>query len=202
MASHTYLARCAPPRARRRKPDLARLVADAASRDEHAWGALVQEFDGLLRSVARNYRLGAADVVDVVQNTWLKAWCHLGQLRDPTAIGSWLVAMLRRDALRTLQVAVREVLTDAPPESERHGDCPAQVLIDRECETHVRQAVDRLSGRQRQLISCLLASPPLTYEAVSERLEMPIGSIGPTRERALERLRRDRDLCALAAARA
>jgi RNA polymerase sigma factor (sigma-70 family) len=190
-----------PEGSRAAKTDLARLADAAAAGDEHAWAGLVHRFDRLLRSVARSYGLGAADIEDAVQNTWLKAWCHLDQLRDPNAIGSWLVAMLRRDALRTLQRGVREVLTDTPPDGrEPQSPSAEQALIDRECVTFVRDAVDRLSGRQHQVISCLMASPRPSYEEISARLEMPIGSIGPTRERALEQLRRDRELRQLAVA--
>jgi len=172
--------------------DVARLAADAAAGDEQAWTALVGRFDGLLRAVAKSYRLASADTEDVVQNTWLRAWCSLDQLRDTGAIAGWLLVTLRREAMRTLQRGVREVLTDATEQfCEGRLESPDHALIQRECEAHLHDAVGRLPGRQRQVLSCLLMDPAPSYEQISERLGMPIGSIGPTRERAVGRLRQD-----------
>ena len=80
--------------------------------DEFAWSELVRRLDGVLRGVARRYRLASADVDDVVQTTWLRAVDHVGRLHDPGAIAGWLIVTTRREAMRTLQRGVREVLTD------------------------------------------------------------------------------------------
>ena len=68
------------------------------------------------------------------------------------------------------------------------------LAIERERRAALHGAVERLSGRQRVLLTSMLASPAPTYEQLSTRLEMPVGSIGPTRDRALARLRDDPDL--------
>jgi len=79
----------------------------------------------------------------------------------------------------------------ADPES------PESLAIQRERRATLRGAVRRLPARQRRVISSLLGQPALTYEQISAALGMPIGSIGPTRERALARLRRDLDLASV-----
>ena len=66
--------------------------------------------------------------------------------------------------------------------------------IARERRAALHSAVERLSGRQRVLLTSMLSTPAPTYEQLSTRLEMPVGSIGPTRDRALARLRDDADL--------
>ena len=180
--------------------DLAGLARRAADGDERAWEALVARLDGVLRSVLRRYRLAPADVDDVVQTTWLRALGHLHRLDEPGAIGSWLVVTARREALRSLQRGVREALTDElEPFDAEDETRPEQVALERERDAALRRAVARLAGRQRELVVRLLATPAPTYEELSEQLDMPIGSIGPTRERALARLREDPSLAALMA---
>jgi DNA-directed RNA polymerase specialized sigma24 family protein len=97
--------------------------------------------------------------------------------------------------MRTLQRGVREVLTDDTScIDDPDPASPETLVIARERRMALRGAVDRLSGRQRVLLASMLSTPAPTYEQISTRLEMPVGSIGPTRDRALARLRDDPDL--------
>ena len=175
--------------------ELSCLARGAAAGDQSAWSELVRRLDSVLRGVARRYRLASADVDDVVQTTWLRAVDHVGRLNDPGAIAGWLVVTTRREAMRTLQRGVREVLTDDTAGIDDPDPASPDVLaIARERRAALHGAVDRLSGRQRALLASMLVSPPPTYEQISSRLDMPVGSIGPTRDRALARLRDDPDL--------
>jgi RNA polymerase sigma factor (sigma-70 family) len=171
---------------------LGRTVEAAARGDVRAWDALVQRYSPLLRRVARGYRLETHDVDDVVQACWVSLLTSLHGLREPQAVGAWLVTTARRQALRTHQRGVREVLAEAPL-AERHPalDCVETELIRSEQRAVLRAAVDRLPGRQRELMRTLIAEPDRSYADVSRRLGMPIGSIGPTRERGFRRLRID-----------
>jgi RNA polymerase sigma factor (sigma-70 family) len=181
-----------PPR------DLAALARRAAEGDERAWQDLVARLDGVLRSVVAGYRLAPADAEDVVQTTWLRALSSLHRLREPGAIAAWLVVTARREALRSLQRGVRESLTDEQEPFDAEDDSrPEDIVVAREREAALRRAVARLSGRQRELVVRLLATPAPSYEELSDQLGIPIGSIGPTRERALARLRKDPELAAL-----
>jgi RNA polymerase sigma factor (sigma-70 family) len=181
--------------ARHRHVELSCLARGAAAGDESAWNELVRRLDGVLRGVARRYRLASADVDDVVQTTWLRAVDHVGRLNDPGAIAGWLVVTTRREAMRTLQRGVREVLTDDTTTIDDPDPASPEVLaIARERRAALHGAVDRLAGRQRVLLSSMLATPAPSYEQIAERLAMPVGSIGPTRDRALARLRDDPDL--------
>ena len=94
---------------------LARLVRRAADGDSRAWDELVVRFNPRLRAAARGFRLGAADVEDVVQTTWLAAFTHIHRIEKPEAIAGWLLVTARRAALRTLQRGMREVVTDELP---------------------------------------------------------------------------------------
>jgi RNA polymerase sigma factor (sigma-70 family) len=178
-----------------RRADLSHLTRAAASGDERAWNDLVTRLDGVLRAVVSRYRLSAADAEDVVQTAWLRAFHHVERLNDPGAIAGWLVTTTRREAMRTLQRGVREVLTDDAAAIDEPDDAsPELVAIARERRAAVRGAVRRLPGRQRHLLTSLLTDPSSTYERVAVQLAMPMGSVGPTRDRALARLREDREL--------
>jgi DNA-directed RNA polymerase specialized sigma24 family protein len=94
-----------------RRADLDDLTRAAARGDEAAWTDLVMRLDAVLHVVAGRYRLGA-EVDDVVQTAWLRALEHVDRMHDPSAIAGWLVTTTRREAMRTLQRGVREIVTD------------------------------------------------------------------------------------------
>ena len=181
-----------------RGDDTATLVRAAAAGDETAWSTLVRRLTPSLRAAARGFRLDHADVDDVVQNTWLAAVEHIAEVRRPEALPAWLLVTARREALRKHQQFVREVVTDdPPPEVAPHREAPHHALVDRERRELVAAAVGRLPSRQRVLLDTMLTEPDASYDAIAANLAMPVGSIGPTRRRALERLQRDRGLTAL-----
>lgn len=171
------------------------LVQAARSGDPHAWESLVTRFTPILRAVARDYRLSAADVDDVVQATWARAFTHIAQLRDPEALGGWLCVTTRRHALHLIRSHQREYVVEEPRHPDE-SDPPnfESSLVREEQRTAVHAAVERLPERQRSLISALFYGSNSSYQALATRLRMPIGSIGPTRDRALARLRRDQGL--------
>jgi RNA polymerase sigma factor (sigma-70 family) len=176
---------------------VAAITRGAAAGDERAWRELVSRFDPMLRGIVRSYRLDAADVEDVVQTTWIRAFRSLDRLNEPAAIGGWLAITARRESLRTLQRGVREFPAEEPMHAEEtDGETPETAALDRERRTAVRAAVRRLPGRQRQLLATMLHRPCASYDEISDALDMPVGSIGPTRERALGRLRTDGALAA------
>jgi RNA polymerase sigma factor (sigma-70 family) len=189
-----------PPQA---DPELAALVRAGAAGDAAAMSALVARFDRLLRGVARSYRLSSWDTDDVIQATWLQFIQHGRDLREPAAVSGWLVTTARRQSLRTLQRRVREDLAEDPAGGERSGDAePDHELIAAERHAVLHRALSELPERQRELMTVLTTNPDLSYEEVGRRLSMPIGSIGPTRGRSLDNLRRSRELQALQAAHA
>jgi RNA polymerase sigma factor (sigma-70 family) len=179
---------------------LAHLTREAAAGGEDAWRALVGLLDPMLQSIARGYRLSQADAEDVVQITWGRALLNLDRLDDPGAVAGWLAVTARREAMRTLQRGVRELPAAEPPEPPVAAPAPEQETIERERCAQLRAAIERLSGRQRDLLTLLVDRPEISYDEVSREIGMPIGSIGPTRERAFERLRSDTALACTVAA--
>src|SRR3954449_13483389 len=186
--------------AARRRPaadagELERTVLAASAGDHAAWSAMLERFTGAVRAVARRHRLAAHDVDDVVQTTWLRLLQHIGGVREPAAIGAWLETTARRECLQILRSGQRERPSDAELDS---GDAAPPVdearLIEAERSSTLRRAVDRLPHHQRRLVTMLLAEAAPSYTDISRALDMPIGSIGPTRGRALSTLRRDSEL--------
>jgi RNA polymerase sigma factor (sigma-70 family) len=179
---------------RRHKRDLESLVRAIRANDDDAWIELIGRFDGMLRKILRSYRLSPSDTDDVLQTVWLDLHQQVDQLRDPSAIGAWLVTATCRVALKELQSHVREHLTDDTEllDSIDPGQLDAELLV-AERKDVLKRALGTLPPRQRRLM-VLLATAPADYREISARLGMPMGSIGPTRARSLERLRRHPDV--------
>jgi RNA polymerase sigma factor (sigma-70 family) len=180
------------PRERRTHSWVAERVRLAQAGDPEAWAELVRRFDGMLRAVVRGHRLTSADAADVIQTTWLRLTENLDRLQDPSRVGAWLATTARRECMRTLRKLARELPDEQLPE---HSDRdvvaidPRLLLADR--DTELWSAFARLPARHRKLLRMLLAEPQPSYEEIAAALTMPIGSIGPTRGRALARLRRE-----------
>jgi RNA polymerase sigma factor (sigma-70 family) len=170
---------------------VAGLVGRAAEGDEDAWNGLVERFSGLVWAIARGYRLDTADAADVSQTVWLRLVEHLGRLRDPSRVGAWIATATRRECLRVARVAGRYVLTDSEDdlEAEPDDDAAGRRLLRQERDTVLWREFEHLSARCRALLRVLVADPTPSYEEVAAALDMPIGSIGPTRARCLEQLR-------------
>jgi len=174
--------------------EVARLVQSAADGDHYGWDALVDEFSGMVRVIAGAHRLSEADAADVAQATWLRLFEHLDRINDPTRVGAWIATTARRECLRVLRGTQRQVLFgDETPYSES-TDTPAEdAVLVAERDLTLRRCFARLRGADKALLGMLMAEPRPAYEEIAETLAMPVGSIGPTRARALDRLRRELD---------
>jgi RNA polymerase sigma factor (sigma-70 family) len=168
------------------------VVARASSGDASAWDLIVDEYIGLVWSIARGFGLGEADCADAVQTTWLRLVEHLDRIQDPCRVGAWLATTTRRECLRLVAYAKRvapardEEVFERPDISLRELDAR---LLDAEQSLQMNIALAQLPPRWRELLLLLVADPAPSYEEISQQLMMPIGSIGPTRGRALRRLR-------------
>lgn len=188
----TSRAMRAAPRARLSPDALSRLVDRAAAGDEHAWQGLVDELGGLVWAVTRAHRLGDADAGDVAQTTWLRLVEHLDRLDDPARVGAWLATTARRECLGVLRRSARTVPHgDELPEPADDAPTHDAALLTQERDATLWRAFARLGERDRALLRILMADPAPSYEEIGAALGMPIGSIGPTRARALQRLRRE-----------
>jgi RNA polymerase sigma factor (sigma-70 family) len=174
--------------------DLATLLRAASEGDQEAWNAITDRFTSLLWSVARSYRLGSDDAEDVVQNTWLRLLENLTKIDNPEALPGWLATTARREALGILRRRGRTVLTRDEDLGVDLAD-PASTeldsaLLEDERDVELWASFAKLPERCQQLLRVLMACDRPVYAEVSAAFDMPIGSIGPTRMRCLERLRK------------
>jgi len=168
------------------------LLARAAAGDAEAWESLVERHVGLLWSTARGYGLSNSDAADAVQVAWLRLVEHVDHIRDPDRVGAWLATTVRRECLNRLRQTRREQVSDTGHDIAEQVDADSDVeahVLRAECRAELVHALQLLPPRQRLLLRLLSSIPTPTYEEVSAALNMPIGSIGPTRARALRRLR-------------
>jgi RNA polymerase sigma factor (sigma-70 family) len=184
---------------RARAGDLEPLVSAAKRGDESAWHAIVQRFTRRLSRIVRSERVSSADVDDIVQMTFVRLYEHLDAVRDANALPGWLATTARREMLRKCGRTSREVPFDADviesiPEPEACDEQPSRELV-----AAFEHALERLPDRQRDLMRLLSSEAEPSYDEISRRLPMPVGSIGPTRGRAFDRLRSDPQLAAAAA---
>ncbi|MGX5653424.1 RNA polymerase sigma factor [Geodermatophilus nigrescens] len=169
---------------------VAALVARALAGDSSAWDRLVERFTPLVLSIVRRNRLQDAEAQDVVQTVWLRLVEHLGAVREPRALPGWIATTARNEC--------SHVTRGRPPvpsaDLDAHGPAdgspgPDRDLLEGERHEALLAALSELPERQRRLLLLLIEDPPVPYEEVSRRLGMPIGSIGPTRARAIARIR-------------
>jgi len=188
--------------ARRRLPtdpsEIEFVVLAAASHSSWAWSTLVERFGSLVKSVARRHGLASHDVEDVAQMTWMRLYEHIDDVRDAQAIGGWLATTARRESLKVLSRGKREVpCVDGLVVTEQIEPVNERRLVAAEQRNALQTSVEQLPESQRELMAVLLCDPPLNYAQISRALGIAPGSIGPTRQRGLARLREDKTLRAL-----
>ena len=140
-------------------------------------------------SVARGFRLDDATAKDVSQTVWLKLVENVDSINDPERLPGWLVTTCRREALRVSSTQGRDVPTEFEYDVEDPSPSLEDVLVDHEEHRFVVQAFRTLDGLCQELLRLLIIAPVLSYEEISEVMGRPIGSLGPTRARCLEKLR-------------
>lgn len=172
--------------------DVALLVRRAVEGEHWAWERLVDQYARLIWAITRDFKLVESDAADVFQATWLRLLEHIDRLEQPDRVGSWLAATARNECLRSMAARKRVMLVhdDATLKDDvTRGSEIDEGLLAEERAQAVRDALSRLPWRWRRLVELLMADPPVSYAEISDQLDLPVGSIGPTRGRCLARLR-------------
>jgi RNA polymerase sigma factor (sigma-70 family) len=177
--------------------DVGQVVRAIAGGSEAAWNELVHRYAPLVMAVTRNYRLTNADAQDVSQTVWLRLVEHLAELREPEALPGWLATTTQRECLRQVRRGGRVLPLDSHPDSAIQQGAPDDLeadLLRSELRQVLRDGLDELPARDRQLLRLRASDPPKSYQEISLLMGMPIGSIGPTLRRSLDRLRESRSM--------
>lgn len=171
-------------------PTVGELWERTGTGDRAAAEEIVRRYTPMLRAVTHRAGLTEQRAHDVIQTTWLRLFESPAAIHEPERLGGWLRTVATREAWRSTRMARREIgCSDRLVALAGTTPDPTERIEEEERLAWLRSAIASLPERQRRLIQVLLAEPHLSYEQVAERIGMPIGSIGPTRARALERLR-------------
>ncbi len=168
------------------EPDI-RLIERCALGEADAWGVLVERYTKLVYSVPRRYGLPSADCDDIHQAVFANLVSNISKLKNPQALPAWLITTSHRECWRIGRVRSRILNTDSDFVSV--SDPPESVVEEIEEQQLVRVGLDQLGGRCQELLLMLFGgSEKCDYEKVAVHLGIPMGSIGPTRARCLEKL--------------
>ncbi len=167
------------------------LIDACLAGDEEAWRALVERYSRLIYTIPLRFGFSRPVADEVFQETCLVLLEKLDSVRNRERLSAWLVTVTRRACIQRWRQrrSVQEVgllEADGPLDQELEDD-----IVRVERQHLLRRSLQRLGRRCKQLIDALFYETPRpSYEEIAERLEMPVGSIGPTRARCLDKLRR------------
>lgn len=176
------------------------LIAACLGGEQAAWDALIRRYQRLIYSIPLKSRLSQDDAADVFQAVCLKLYEKLATLREHDKISSWLITTTTRESWRVSAHSRREPqpsTTDDENETDSLAQLPAAgPLADEQHEVLERQqavrgAIEMLSERCRDLLTMLFyEQEESSYAEIARRMVMPVPSVGPTRARCLEKLKR------------
>ena len=189
------------------RPDLARLGAEDAalvarcrSGDGAAWTALVKRHQRLVYAIVMRVGLDEHSAADVFQTVFSRLVTHLPRIAEPERLQGWIAVTAKREALLQLRRSRRTVSMSRDNDDDESDDwdfadespLPGDALDALQQLDRLRHGLDRLDERSRTLLLLLFRADDekIPYDEVARQMGMPIGSIGPTRARCLEKLRR------------
>ena len=170
--------------------ELVGMIRAGGSGREAAWTDLLRRYTPKMYAVARSFDIDQQTAEDLVQTAWLRFLERSGQLRDESSVGPWLCMVVRNEARRL--VTRRRTIPTAEGWDQRAAEIesPAAGLVATEQAKALRSAFAKLGEDCRRLLSLVLADPPLSYDEIAVALDRPRGSLGPSRQRCLDHLRR------------
>ncbi len=176
-----------------RGPSDEELLTSCLRGEQVAWNALIDRYSALIYSIPLKYGLGEADAADVFQSVCITLLEKLGSIRAPRGLAAWIITTTSRECLAVLR---NRRMADALPAAElgpRDPDqLPEEELLGLERRRVIRSAMSQLPDTCRRLIEALFsdAQEPTSYQTLASGLGVPMNSLGPTRGRCLEKLRR------------
>jgi RNA polymerase sigma factor (sigma-70 family) len=170
------------------------LVARALDHDQAAWRALVDRLKGVAWKVLYGYEMSEEDRKDAFASTFFRLYEHLGTIRETEKLPGWVATTSRNEA----HTIFRRRKPAIPMDALALRDTPlvedADALVADELRRALHGAFRRLPAQSQALMRLLTTDPPLSYDEISNILDIPRGSIGPQRQRCLERLRQSPEL--------
>ena len=156
---------------------------------EQRLGDLVDLLTPVLWHTARAQGASASTAEDAIQPAWLRLVDSADRIADPHAVLAWMVVTVKRETWRLVRGERRETVVEEVPEAPAQSLTPEQKSILAERQGCLWRHIDQLSARCQELLRVIAFADRPDYAAISGALGMPVGSIGPTRGRCLQRLR-------------
>jgi RNA polymerase sigma factor (sigma-70 family) len=173
-----------------------RLVKECLLGNEEAWSLLIDKYKALIYSIPVKYGLPSQEAADVFQATCAELLARLSQLREPRALPKWLMQVAHHECYRWKRQQQRFVSRDAEPDLPEPETSPIaeSVIQQTQEEQMLREAMNALSPQCRKLVELLFFEmPSRPYADVAKELGLAVGSIGFTRQKCMDRLRRQLD---------
>jgi RNA polymerase sigma factor (sigma-70 family) len=170
-----------------------RLVKACLSGNEEAWSLLIEKYKALIYSIPVKYRLPSHEASEVFQATCVELLQHLSELREPRALPKWLMQVAHHQCFRYKKQQQRLVSRDGDADlPEPETPAIAETLVQQTQEEQIlREAMAALSPQCRRLVELLFfESPARPYSEVATELGLAVGSIGFTRQKCMDRLRK------------
>jgi RNA polymerase sigma factor (sigma-70 family) len=181
--------------------DALRTLVERAATDASALAELIRLCQPYVTRLCRRHTRSRAEADDLEQEVWLVLIKRVSQINEPAAVYGWLKSVTIRAAIARARKAAREVpagTTVARPTSTSDANTTSERILREERRQLLRNAMECLQQSDRVLLTLLSAEDRPDYARISQMLDRPLGSIGPTRQRALDRLRRNRAIASLA----
>jgi RNA polymerase sigma factor (sigma-70 family) len=176
------------------------LVEACLAHSNSAWECLIVRYERLIYSIPIRLGMSSQEAADIFQSVCFIMFKKLKTLRDHERISSWLITTTRRECWRVGSLKHREVEITEASESNGLRDSSEIVTAEQlaferrvadEQKQIVRNGVSSLPERCRELLTMLFyLNEEMSYEDIAERMKIPESSIGPTRARCLEKLKK------------
>src|SRR6266852_6419257 len=170
-----------------------RLVKECLSGNEDAWSLLIDKYKALIYSIPVKYNLAPHEAADVFQATCVELLVRLPELREPRALPKWLMQVAHHECYRVKRLSQRVVSRDSEENSPEPETPPIAetLLVQTQEEQMLREAMAVLTPQCRRLVEMLFfETPSRPYAQVAVERGLAVGSIGFTRQKCIERLRR------------
>jgi RNA polymerase sigma factor (sigma-70 family) len=169
------------------------LVRGCLEGSQEAWSALIDKYKNLIFSIPIKYGFARDDAREIFQQVCLRLLSELASLRDPNSLAAWLIRVTSHDCFQWSRRQRRNdkmALTYSETTMVKDPEPPQELVLQLEREQILREALQQITPRCRELIEMLFfRTPPLPYDEVAKTLRLARGSIGFTRMRCLNQLR-------------
>jgi RNA polymerase sigma factor (sigma-70 family) len=168
------------------------LVEHCMKGSEEAWAALLAKYKNLIYSIPIKLQFSQDDAADIFQAVCTELISQMGSIRNPDALGGWLIKVTTHRCWQWKRQSGRFVDYESAPEPAAASESlPEHLLAEVQNEQMLRTALRELSDRCRKLVEMLFfETPARPYDEVAREFGIASGSVGFIRGRCLEKLRR------------